>query len=203
MRDIKELSDSFPGCSRVYMKENTFERLPKLADALYPLVENRRIKLTYINHLDYDKTLMVDDSDLDHFASICKYRIEDGGGGEYVLANKDNLSDYLFAIYDAYPKEYAKLESGERFEAVGYINNMMRLQKEVVICSISHPEMNNSLVKALNHLDVSSSAFYVSGITRDGLLDIQYYSPRIIDLVNILEVKDLTRAFDVMFMRSF
>ena len=201
MKDIKALSDSFPGCARVYMMEDTFERLPKLVDALYPLVEERKIKITYYDKLTFDKTLMVDDSDLEHFASVCKYRIEDAGGGEYILAN--NLEDYMFPMYDAYPKEFAHLEDGEEFYAIGYAHNKMKLAREITIAEISHPELNNTLVKALDHLDLSSTCFTVRGLKNKGLLNIKSISPSVRNIVEKYSVEELTKMFEVIFVRSF
>ena len=203
MKNIKELSDSFPGCSRVYMLEDTFDRLPKLIEALYPLVEQHRVKITYNKHLMFDKTIMVDDSDIAHFRTVCKYRIEDAGGGEYVLAEQHDLSEYLFALYDAYPASYARLNSGELFIATGYVSNVMTLDKRIVVTNINHPHLEALLTKAIDHLNLSSTVFNVTGLTSRGQLHIDSFSSRVRDFVNRMPVEYLTEAFDVMLRRSF
>lgn len=200
MKDIDQLNDSFLPCSRVYIMPDTFEKLPKLMEVLYPLVENKEIKLYKNHNLLFDKTLMVDDNDLPHFRDVCNYRIEDCGGAEYSL----NLQENMFPIIDNYPnKLLSSCQDGQEFFAMGYAENTMSLTAKFVITDISHESQRETLELLLPKFGISSTIFNFAGLVNSNKLYLSYFSPRIKNFIQTHDVNFCTGAIRNMIRKSF
>jgi hypothetical protein len=93
-KGIRKKSNEHPGCALVYIDETDFNKYPYLIDILFPLVNDKRVKLIYDPTSFYNRFIYINYKSFKYFSENARYRIADLGG-DLTITNKAILAEYL------------------------------------------------------------------------------------------------------------
>jgi hypothetical protein len=171
--ELFKLSAENPGCARVLVTYNTFKKRKHLSRLLYPLVQEKVVKIITNPSGFYEKLLFAEPSEVEIYQASSSFRVEDLSG-DLSLQDSSTLANFMFHVTEMYPNEVGNLsdinhDASVNFVASGYVSNESDIvtgspynkQVHFAECPEQYKEL---LAKVLNGLGVSSTFFNISCI---------------------------------------
>lgn len=178
--ELFKLSAANPGCARVLVTYNTFKKRKHLSRLLYPLVQEKIVKIITNPSGFYEKLLFAEPSEIEIYQASSSFRVEDLSG-DLSLQDNTKLADFMFHVAEMYPDEVGNLvdyntsTQSMEFVASGYVSNECDIatgspynkQVHFAECPDQYREL---LTRVLNGLGVSSTFFNVSCLVNNDIL---------------------------------
>lgn len=176
--ELITLNNSYSGCARVLVTFETLRKRKQLSRLLYPLVQEKVIKIVTNPSGFYEKLLYAEPTEFSIYQASASFRVEDLSG-DFSLMDENVLSDYMFHAIEMFPDQIGNIaelkQETKSFIASGYVKNDYDIIqgspyiKDVVFatCPEEHKEL---VIKILNSLGLSSTFFNLTCVVDDNKL---------------------------------
>ena len=157
---------------------DTLKKRKQLSRLLYPLVQEKVIKIVTNPSGFYEKLLYAEPSEFPIYQASSSFRVEDLSG-DLSLMDEKVLADYMFHVVEMFPGQVGDISTltseANSFIASGYVKNEYNMIdgspyiKDVVFatCPEEHKEL---VIKILNSLGLSSTFFNLTCIINNNKL---------------------------------
>ena len=174
--ELITLNNSYSGCARVLVTFETLRKRKELSRLLYPLVQEKLIKIVTNPSGFYEKLLYAEPSELEIYKASSSFRVEDLSGDLSLMDDKV-LSDFMFHLIDIYPDEIGDIkdiDTAETFVVSGYVENDFDMSgspyKKLVNFAVCPEHLKDLMTRVLNGLGVSSTFFNITCMYVDNKL---------------------------------